>query len=294
MKPRSSHVRLPIEICARDFGDPIYARAADGGRFRDVAWGELPAYYDTPDETWILIERNGSPFGIVDCGLSDGPDERLAPRMRQIGSHQIVAGDASLIEVLQRFTAGPPWFLLVLTGAQATHWIEPLHLSSWPVKLAFLAKCLEVDEALEKVVQLNPKKYLEGFADVDWRRRTRETARQMYSRSAEPSDRELVRCASFTDRWKMLKKHPDVLQKAVGFMDSQAAASSKNVDTVMRKTIDLRNALVHGHMILPFPPRQFSAGMLPDERHWRDAGELYSTLLLIDQIVSSLNQYART
>lgn len=181
----------------------------------------------------------------------------------------------------------------MLTGAQVTHWIEPLHLSSWPVKLALLAKCLEVDEALEKVIQLAPGKYLQGFGDADWRKRTRETARQMYSRSAEPSDRELIRCASFTDRWKMLKKHPDVLKAAVGFMDSEDAASPTNIDKVMRKTIDLRNALVHGHMVLPFPLRQFSAGMLTDERHWRDAGELYSTLLLIDQIVSSCNEYAR-
>jgi hypothetical protein len=169
MNPSVSHLRLPIEIRARDFGDPIYARADYDGRFRDVVWRGLPPYYDTPDEMWILIERNGGPVGIVDCGLSDDPDEPLAHRTHAIGSHQIVAGDASLIEVLQRFTAGPPWFLLVLTGAQVTHWIEPLHLSSWPVKLALLAKCLEVDEALEKVLQLDPSKYLHDFGDVAWR-----------------------------------------------------------------------------------------------------------------------------
>jgi hypothetical protein len=144
-----------------------------------------------------------------------------------------------------------------------------------------------MEAEIEALILLAPDKYL----DESLQKRLSDRLKEWGYEPASGTERErieaMVRCAGLKEKWLCIRRHPDVVAKAIEFLSTDAA------DQQMFAIAKLRDGIVHGHSVLPVSPYQQLASPLPHERHRHEARNILTLLTMFEKITESVHRYVR-
>jgi hypothetical protein len=286
---------LTRRVVARDIAEPVSAVGEFGGAFKDVKFdGEAkwPPFYVDEEEYWVLVEENGAPKGIVYCEhmqfhAADRLEEPLAERMEALDSSALISANTPLLDVLRLFETRSCHRYYLLDGSRVTHWLEDWHLSRTPAQLAILEPLLEMEAEIEALILLTPDRYLDEASREKLSNMLKEWGYEWDSATERDRIEAMVRCAGLRQKWLWIRKHPDVVAKAIEFLSPKAAHDQ------MWAIAKLRDGIVHGHSVLPISPYQRLASPVPHERFRHEARNILTLLTMFEKITESVHRYVR-
>lgn len=287
--------RSTLHVVARDIAEPIHAGGELGWTFkqvkwREVKWPERPPYEEESDY-WILVAQDGAPKGIVHVDTFMGcetNDEPLAERMEPIDASTLIVPTTPFLEILRLFASRPHLRYYLLDGGQVTHWLEDWHLSRTPARLALLEPCLDLDAALDALMMLSPKDYLDDETRMKLRQQVGNWGYEV------SDDRALIRCVGLGNKWELIAPHARIVAEAFDFMIAEGIDETpKGVNDKLYEIAKFRDGLVHGHAVLPISPFATNRDPMPKERHRHAATELLGLVTLINQMIDSLQRFVR-
>ena len=288
--------RPRVTIVARDIADPVYGVGELGSTFRQVRWSVGPPVYVEESDNWVLVEQDGTPRGIIFLDdsqyLGKAADEVLTEDgLLPISPSEIIGVNTPFSDLLTLFASRSSREYLLLDGSRITHCLADWHLSRTPARLALLQPCLDLDAALEALMMLAPGNYLDDKARATFHQRVGDWG---YDASGAESDRILVRCAGLRDKWRLIRKHPNVVVEALDFIVPDGVDKTPDgIDQLLFKIANFRDGLVHGHAVLPLSPFASLRNPVPNERHRRAAKELVSLMTIIDHLIDSIERFVR-
>jgi hypothetical protein len=232
----------------------------------------------TPDDPLAyvsLVESAGKPVGWLDfTDLVSRPDRpSVSQVMTQVEVSQVVTADTSVLDSLSLFRDQSPYGYLVLDLNQIVGFFSYNDLLSAPFRACLFSFLIAVEELMDKVLATDSKLAVSKMDSNQIGRLTslakKRIAQRGHSATVLPSNGQLLKLASFTEKMHVLAKCKSAVTGIPALSDKGAKTKrrylrsgvrdSKEVFSRLDQLEKIRNTLAH--------PGEFSEflSLLPKE-----------------------------
>jgi len=221
-----------------------------------------------PMEPIGLVKRNQKIIGWICFEVLESP-KTLYECMDPIIGDILISSDTPLLEAIHVICRSNDFIFLVLKGNQFIGFLHYSHFHKLPFRLCLFALLMDLERTMLKITKSNPTSFLKNLTKGRLNCAEKIGGLRGLSLNEENKvfDYNLVECTQFIDKFTMLRKNLEIVQKC------------PNIDSRFNKKAEkIRNSIAH--------PEGEESVLLPIKRE-----EILPFIKWIEELQSQLNKY---
>jgi len=166
-----------------------------------------------PMEQIALVKVNQKVVGWIAYDMLEN-EKTLCECMDSIGESTLISSDTPLLEAIQIVCKKNDAVFLVLKRNQFIGWLHYDHFYKLPFRMCLFSLLIDLEEMLLKLTKSDPTSFLSNLGNRI------NNAKKIYgfrgyslNKEGKEFDSKLIECTAFCDKFIMLRKSPEIVQK---------------------------------------------------------------------------------
>jgi hypothetical protein len=202
-----------------------------------------------PMEQFALVKSNQKTIGWIGYEDLESPKKTLFECMEPIRGDILISSDTPLLEAIYIVCRKGEPIYLILKNNKFIGWLYYNHFHKLPFRMCLFALLIDLERMLLRLTMSNPTLFLKNLSKkrLDKAKETYEHRYLSSNKEEKIFDSKLINCTTFIDKFNMLNKNPEIVQKC------------PNINNRLRNTAEvIRNYAAH--------PDGEKSGLLPINR----------------------------
>ena len=166
-----------------------------------------------PMEQIALVKSNQKIVGWISFDMLEN-EKTLCECMDSIGESTLISSDTPLLEAIHIVSKKDDAIFLVLKGNQFIGWLHYNHFYKLPFRMCLFSLLIDLEEMLLKLTKSNPTSFLRNLENrINNAKRIYGLRGYSLNKEGKEFDSKLIECTAFCDKFIMLRKSPEIVQK---------------------------------------------------------------------------------
>jgi len=166
-----------------------------------------------PMEQIALVKVNQKVVGWIGYDMLEN-EKTLCECMDSIGESTLISSDTPLLEAIQIVCKKNDAIFLVLKRNQFIGWLHYDHFYKLPFRMCLFSLLIDLEEMLLKLTKSDPTSFLSNLENrINNAKKIYRYRGYSLNKEGKEFDSKLIECTSFCDKFIMLRKSPEIVQK---------------------------------------------------------------------------------
>lgn len=188
-----------------------------------------------PMEPIGLVKRNQKIIGWICLEVLESP-KKLYECMDPISADILISSSTPLLGAIHSYCSGDNYTYLVLKGNQFIGFLHYSHFHKLPFRLCLFTLLMDLERTMLKITKSNPTSFLKNLTKgrLNCAEKIGGLRGLSLNEKNKVFDYNLVECTQFIDKFTMLRKNLEIVQKC------------PNIDSRFNKKAEkIRNSIAH-------------------------------------------------
>lgn len=188
-----------------------------------------------PWEQIALVKSNQKIMGWIELEMLEN-SKTLCKCMEPIRGDILISSDTPLLDAIHIVCKKNNYIYLILKQNQFIGWLKYEHFHKLPFRMCLFALLIDLERMLLELTKSNPTLFLRNLNEnrLDKAKKIYKKRGFSLNKESKEFDSKLIECTEFCDKFVMLRKNPEIVQKC------------PNIINKFRNTAeDIRNYVAH-------------------------------------------------